>query len=222
MHYDQNFRSYYAILPANIRYDPDLPPNAKLLYGEITALCSEKGYCWASNEYFAKLYNVDKRSISRWISKLEEKKYIRIQINKEENGVNRFLSILDTPIDENVTPRQNCRGGIDKNVVGGIDKNVYYNNTNNNNTLNIKENIKRKNFVKPTLEELKEYCIESSLSIDCQYFYDYYESNGWQVGKNKMKDWKATLRNWNRRNQDDKSKKSFEAEFDEVVKKGGL
>ncbi len=61
--------------------------------------------------------------------------------------------------------------------------------------------IKNKNiFIKPTIEELKEYCNNSSLSVDCQYFYDYYESNGWLVGKNKMKDWKATLRNWNRRN----------------------
>ena len=59
-------RSYYAIIPANVRYDQRLKPNTKLLYGEITALCNERGFCWAGNEYFADLYGVNKETISRW------------------------------------------------------------------------------------------------------------------------------------------------------------
>ena len=69
-------KSYYAIIPANVRYDEDLTANAKLLYGEITALCNEKGYCWASNEYFAELYKTTTRTVSRWIKQLVDKKYI--------------------------------------------------------------------------------------------------------------------------------------------------
>ena len=70
--------SYYAIIPAEVRYDKDLPPNAKLLYGEITALCNKEGYCFASNEYFANLYGVSKRSITGWIAALEKKGYIAV------------------------------------------------------------------------------------------------------------------------------------------------
>jgi hypothetical protein len=59
--------SYYAIIPANVRYS-NLKPNTKLLYGEITALASKEGYCFASNRYFADLYDVTKNTISSWIS----------------------------------------------------------------------------------------------------------------------------------------------------------
>ena len=80
------FKSYYAIIPANVRYDKDLSANAKLLYGEITALCNEKGYCFASNAYFAKLYNVEDRTVRRWISCLVKKGYIKSEKVIEESA----------------------------------------------------------------------------------------------------------------------------------------
>ena len=57
---------------------------------------------------------------------------------------------------------------------------------------------KRKRFEKPTLSEIKEYCIERGNKVDAQHFYDYYESNGWKVGKNSMKNWQAAVRTWER------------------------
>lgn len=74
------YKSYYAIIPANVRYDKELKDKAKLLYGEITALCNEKGYCWATNNYFANLYGVTKETISRLISNLANKDYVRVEI----------------------------------------------------------------------------------------------------------------------------------------------
>ena len=57
---------------------------------------------------------------------------------------------------------------------------------------------KRKRFSPPTLEEVKAYCLERKNRVDAERFIDYYTSNGWQVGKNKMRDWKAAVRTWER------------------------
>lgn len=51
-------------------------------------------------------------------------------------------------------------------------------------------------FIKPTVEEVRAYCQERNNSVDADRFVDYYEANGWKVGKSSMKDWKATVRNW--------------------------
>lgn len=71
------------------------------------------------------------------------------------------------------------------------EKNPTYNIISNNN----KENNKKK-FIVPTVEEITQYCKERNNSINPQKFYDFYESKGWMVGKNKMKNWKAAVRTW--------------------------
>lgn len=80
-------KGFYAIIPAVVRYDSELPGNAKLLYGELTALANEMGYCWATNQYFAELYNVSKRTVSNWLSKLESREYIRMELQYKENSL---------------------------------------------------------------------------------------------------------------------------------------
>jgi uncharacterized phage protein (TIGR02220 family) len=72
-------KSYYSIIPASVRYDKELSDKAKLLYGEISALCNEQGYCWATNSYFAELYEVTRETISRLIKQLSDKNYIYLE-----------------------------------------------------------------------------------------------------------------------------------------------
>lgn len=99
-------RSFYAVVPANVRYDDDLSPNAKLLYGEITALCNERGYCWAGNSYFSELYKKDKSTVARWIKQLEQKGYITREVIYKEGSKEieaRHMRICHDPMGEIAT-----------------------------------------------------------------------------------------------------------------------
>lgn len=142
--------NYYAIIPANVRYDDTICANAKLLYGEITSLCNVEGFCWAGNEYFAKLYKTSKETISRWIGKLKERGYIKVKIFYKKNSKEidkRIITISNQyPIDKIInTPCQKKQGiPIDENInrycqknQSPIDENVKENNKiliiNNNN-----------------------------------------------------------------------------------------
>ena len=121
-----NQPNYYAIIPANVRYS-DIPANAKLLYGEITALSSKEGFCWASNQYFAELYGVSTRSITEWMSELSEKKFIKAEI---ENNYDRKIFIINqTPVEENFQ-------GVRRKLPGGVRRKLPHINTSNNNTIN--------------------------------------------------------------------------------------
>lgn len=109
-------RSYYAIIPASVRYDNRLIPSAKLLYGEITALSNERGYCWASNDYFAQLYGVSKTTIKSWLKSLEDNGHInrRVRYRPGTKEIEiRWISIctprqenLPTPVGKPTDPRQ--------------------------------------------------------------------------------------------------------------------
>ncbi len=87
-------KAYYAIIPTDVRLKySDIPPIAKLLYGEITALCNEKGYCLASDKYFAELYDKSIATVSGWIRRLKEEGFIRYELDRE-NGNTRKIYII--------------------------------------------------------------------------------------------------------------------------------
>ena len=135
---EEQQRSYYAIIPANVRYDKDLAPNAKLLYGEITALCNEKGYCWASNQYFAELYGVSVLSIKRWVNSLVTKGYVYRTLTYKPNSkeVDKRILSIDSGIKIDTTSVQKCYDPSIKNDTSSSIKNDTDNNTSINNTFN--------------------------------------------------------------------------------------
>ena len=78
---------------------------------------------------------------------------------------------------------------------------------------------KRKRFEKPCISDIQQYCIERNNNVNAEQFFDYYESNGWKVGKNSMKDWKAAVRTWERNRYDQPVKsKNSKADAMNVVK----
>lgn len=92
--------NYYAILIAEVRYDENLKANEKLMYAEITALSNQNGTCWASNDYFAKLYKVNKKTVSSWVSHLRELGYIDVELiykPKSKEVDKRIISINKLP-----------------------------------------------------------------------------------------------------------------------------
>ena len=181
--------NYFAIIPASVRYNKNLNSSQKMFYGEITALTYKTGECWASNKYFSTLYEVSPSLISNWVKALEKENLITVDYEKKGKEITkRIIRIIGTQYIDNVFNKSE----------EGYSKYLKENNTSINNTSIKKEIYKEKKFNKPTLEEVKEYCKERNNNVNAEQFIDFYESNGWKVGKNSMKDWKAAVRTWER------------------------
>ena len=124
--------NYYAIIPANVRYDDDLRPNAKLLYGEITCLSNKTGVCYASNNYFARLYKVVPSAITFWVNQLKDKGYIEVDYFKENNEIKgRAIRLKGIHKNEYVFT----------NVKEGYSQKAKENNTSINNIEEYKEGV---------------------------------------------------------------------------------
>lgn len=179
----------------------DMPLSARCLYFTLGMLADDDGFinnpksvmrqCGASEDdmkvLLAKSFLLSFESgvivIKHWRinnylrnDRYNETKYFeeKEQLSIEENGAYTF------GIPSNGIPR------LDKN---SIDKNSID---------NIYTETPRQSFKKPTVEEIKAYCEERKNNINAEHFFDFYESKDWKIGKNKMKDWKACVRTWER------------------------
>ena len=128
--------SYFAILTADVRYDKTLKPLARLLYAEITALCNKEGYCWAGNQYFADLYEVDKNTVSGWIGQLKTRGYITVQLEYKEGTkqiLHRYIRINGEGIHK-IIDTSLQKDGYPINEIIEVNKTINntFNNTVNN------------------------------------------------------------------------------------------
>lgn len=101
----QRVPKYWAVLPPEIRYNPDLPPLARLLYAEISALTDLTGYCYASNAYFQRLFKISERTLQNHLQALKTSGCIRIESGDGGHGRRRIYAGIN-PLVKN--PAENC------------------------------------------------------------------------------------------------------------------
>jgi hypothetical protein len=151
--------NYYATIPADVRYDNTLTPNAKLLYAEITALSNMNGRCNASSRYFADLYNVSRVSIQKWLKLLEDKNYINRKIIYKQGCKQiekRYITLVNNPCKEKLTDNTN---------INITNNNITYSNSIDKRKLKFEEIVFQvTNVSKDVLQDFCDYWTESNKS----------------------------------------------------------
>jgi len=182
-----------------------LPTKYKLLWLYILDDCNHAGV-WDVDLDVAEI------RVGSKINKKEAIKHYSENIKIFDNGnkwfIPKFIDFQYGQLNENVNAHKSVIKLIDKYdlySIGDVDLSEI-------SALDTGELSKPliKKFKKPTIDEVKEYCLERGNNINPEIFIDFYESNGWKVGKNSMKDWKASLRTWE--NNSTKSNKSSKVE----------
>lgn len=153
----------FAIIPASVRYDKDVPANAKLLFAEIMALTNKFGYCYAKNEYFAELYGLSEDRISKLIHILKKKGFLKIELERNEANfvINRKIFVcLDNSFSKSEVKNTDSDGknNYEKKlkITSPDGKNNGSNNiTSNNITLNINTSVPSEPFPEDPEKEVK-------------------------------------------------------------------
>lgn len=211
-----------------------LKGNELLIYALIAGFCQDGvSECWTSQETMAEWCGgISTRAVRDILQNLITKKLITKKecLNKNVKYSYKVVEIvpeLSSNEQEVFSTQQELSSGGDRNffpvvqeLSSGNNKidNIYDNKIDNK-TIKEKKEIKEKKkdlpetkervFKKPSVEEISSYCQERNNNINPEQFYDYYEANGWKINRNPMKDWKATVRNWERNEFNRKSTDNF-------------
>lgn len=146
--------------------------------------------------------NISESKVQRVLKTLENER----QIEQQTTPRNRLITIVNW-IEYQQSEQQNEQQVNNKRTTNEQQVNTT---KNVKNVKNVKNNIYI--FKKPQIQEIRDYCLERKNNVDADKFYNYYESNGWKVGRNSMKDWKAAIRTWERNTFSKDKQKKFESE----------
>ena len=189
------------------------------------------------------VFGVGERTISERVAELKRAGYLDITRNTDKHG--RFTSsewdVYETPVtmsqknrnvvlpQREITATRNYRNVVlPQRGFASCHKQISIKTNTNNKQVSKGTNKKgAKIFKKPTVDEVAQYCQERKNSVNPQHFIDHYEANGWKVGKNPMKDWRAAVRTWERNYYDrpravTKPIEDDENVFDKIIRERGL
>lgn len=163
-----------------------------------------RGEIVTSRERLASQFNFSEQQIRTMLKKLQNSGEITIKPTNKYTILNicNYDSYQCAEVDNQPTNQPTNNQQITNNqptnnqqiTTNKNDKNVK--NENNEKNINADKSAKHTKFIPPTLEEVKTYCQERKNTVDPQRFIDFYSAKGWMVGKNKMKDWRASVRTW--------------------------
>ena len=196
----------YINIQAFMVNDLHLKGNELLIYAIIWGFSQDGVSEYTGGlQYLADWTNSTQQGVLKALKKLLEKqlllkserrngiiKYCTYKVTQYEtkfNGESR-LNKVESPIKQSlITDETKFNGAIKQSLSNNLSDNI-------NDKLENNIKGKQKRFVKPSVSEIQEYCNERQNRINAEQFYNYYESKGWYVGKNKMVDWKACVRTW--------------------------
>lgn len=172
-------------IPREVWLDKRLNALDKMILTEIDSLDQGDRGCYASNKYLAQFCQCSETKVSKAISKLIELGYLYVQhFDGRTRELKSSLAFF---------ARQECKK--DEAAVHNVqDINIDIKPVTNT------DKEKRKRFIPPTLQEVSEYCRERRNNVNPETFIDFYTAKGWKVGSQPMKDWKAAVRTWEKRN----------------------
>ncbi len=235
----------HAVIPAAVRYDTGLTPAARLLYGEITALCAQRGYCWATNDYFARLYQVRRATVSAWIQQLTERGHLRATIDQTKGNRRQLQPAPEGPETSHGFPNtlaRNTAPPIPPNrttypEISFTEMEALLISKKNDNIewersaaptseVEVKDELDPNGrvpppippvaraplpapptagsglFKRPSVAEVEVYLVTlpdtpaAVATAEAARFCNYYQANGWRIGRHAMADWPAAARNW--------------------------
>lgn len=154
----------------------------------------QPGQLITGRKKIAEEFKINESKVQRILKLFESEQ----QIEQQTSNANRLITIVNWCL------YQGNEQQIEQQMNNQCTTNEQPVNTNKNVRMKeCKKDIESRRFTPPTPQEVSEYCIEKGYSVDADKFVDFYTAKNWMIGKNKMKDWKAAVRNWNRRDKDE-------------------
>ena len=188
-------------IPIELWENKDLSWNEKIVLLEIDSMTSKGHDCFISDEYVASLIGCSISTAKRIMSNLIQGGYVR---KTRFDGRCRFVeSCMTFGFERADSSKLSEQIAQNEPVINNIlfPPILEDNKLSSNSSPQEKSEPISKKFVRPTWDELLNYCHEKNLLyLDIDEFIDFYESKGWKVGSSPMKDWKAAARRWNRQN----------------------